>query len=144
MSNISYHGTKQENAKSITGPPPNVDVSIGNGELGKGFYTGSSIALAAIWAQTRYGKEAVVIKFDIPEPKFVQLKGVVIKTKEEVKNGWKQLKANSSKIAFSSDHDYIIAPFATIEGSGHQLKFESSKAENELNSSTIEVFPCVS
>jgi hypothetical protein len=38
-----------------------VDVGIGKGELGKGFYTGFSIALAAIWAQTRYGVPQLLI-----------------------------------------------------------------------------------
>ena len=40
--------------------------------------------------------------------------------------------------------DYVIAPFATIEHTGHQLKFESKNAENALNSSKVTVLPCAS
>ena len=65
-----------------------MDVSIGKGELGRGFYTGSSIALAAIWAQLRYGNEAVVIEFDILKPRFVLLKGHVVKVAVEVTETW--------------------------------------------------------
>ena len=144
MSNISYHGTNRTNASKIIGPPSQVDVKVGKGELGRGFYTGSSIALAAIWAQLRYGNEGVVIKFDIPEPRFVQLKGMLIKTKDEVVNIWDRLKSDSETRTFLFGHDYIIAPFARIEESGHQLKFESQKAEDELNASLKQVLPCVS
>ena len=142
MDNISYHGTNRSSANKIVGPPSSVDVNIGKGELGKGFYTGSSIALAAIWAQLRYGSDAVVIEFDIPKTRFVQLKGHVVKTKAEVVGTWTKLKLHHKIMSFSFGHDYIIAPFATIEQTGHQLKFESQKAEDELNISQKQIFPC--
>lgn len=144
MSNISYHGTNKENATKIVGPPSSVDVNVGKGELGKGFYTGSSIALAAIWAQIRYDAEAVVIEFDIPKPRFVQLKGISVKTQKEVVDIWKELKENSETTRHVFGHDYIVAPFATIEKSGYQYKFESKKAEDELNACNKSVYPCAS
>jgi len=144
MSNISYHGTNKENASKIVGPPSSVDVSVGKGELGKGFYTGSSIALAAIWAQLRYDTEAVVIEFDIPKQRFVQLKGISIKTQAEVADTWKKLKDNRETTTHEFGHDYIVAPFATIEESGHQYKFESKKAEDVLNACNKSVYPCAS
>lgn len=144
MSNISYHGTNRVNAKKIVGPPSNVDVNVGKGELGKGFYTGSSIALAATWARLRYGNDSVVIEFDIPKPRFVQLRGFMIKTQLEVVSTWNMLKTKNETTTFEFGHDYILAPFATIEESGHQYKFESQKAEEELNASRKEIYPCVS
>jgi hypothetical protein len=142
MSNISYHGTNRKNAENIVGPPSKVDINVGKGELGKGFYTGSSIALAAIWARLRYPNDGVVIKFEIPEPNFVQLRGFVIKTKEDVISTWNRLKENGETTSFTFNHDYIISPLATIDESGYQLKFESQKAEKELNSSLKSIFPC--
>ncbi len=144
MSNVSFHGTDAASALKIVGPPPSVDVNMGKGELGKGFYTGSSIALAAIWAQLRYGQNAVVIEFEIPKPRFVQLKGYTVKTQVEVFDGWTALKSTSETTTFSFGYDYIIAPFATIEEIGHQYKFESQKAEDELNASNKSVYPCAS
>ncbi len=144
MSNISFHGTNKENAAKIVGPPSSVDVNIGKGELGKGFYTGSSIALAAIWAQLRYDSEAVVVEFDIPKERFVQLKGLSIKTQIEVKNTWETLKQNNETTSFTFGHDYIVAPLATIEELGYQFKFESKKAEDILNDCTKSVYPCES
>ena len=144
MDNISYHGTNKASANIIMEPPPGVNVGIGKGELGKGFYTGSSIALAAIWAQLRYGNDGVVIEFDIPKPRFVQLKGCLVKSQAEVADMWGTLKTSNGTTTFLFGYDYIIAPFATIELTGHQYKFESQKAEDELNASYKQVFPCVS
>lgn len=144
MSNISFHGTSVAYAKIIVGPPSNVNVNIGKGELGKGFYTGSSIALAAIWAQTRFADDAVVVKFDIPEPRFVQLKGKVFKTKADVASKWNELKTSKETDSYISDHDYIIAPFVSMDDMGHQLKFESIRAQDELNAAQKQIFPCAS
>ena len=47
MDNISFHGTNNASALKIISN--GVDVNIGRGELGKGFYSGSSISkLAAV------------------------------------------------------------------------------------------------
>ncbi|WP_116787919.1 DUF3990 domain-containing protein [Flavobacterium psychrotrophum] len=145
MDNISYHGTSSEFAESIVGPPSNVDLTLGKGELGKGFYTGSSIALAAIWARSRYEDQGVVIEFEIPKANFVQLKGLLIKTQHEVVTHWETLKlAKKTKKFKFEDIDYVVAPFATVEHTGNQFKFESKKAEDELNSSNKIIYPCVS
>ena len=142
MDNISYHGTNKTSAEIIIGPPPGVDVNVGKGELGKGFYTGSSIAIAAIWAQNRFREEGVVIKFDIPEERFVRLKGKIVKTQIEVVDNWDKLKTNGEVRSFEFGHDYIIAPFATIEHIGNQYKFESKKAEDELNAADKKIYKC--
>lgn len=145
MDNISFHGTSKEFADIIIGPPSNVNLNKGKGELGKGFYTGSSIALAAIWARTRHKENGVVIEFDIPKANFVQLKGAVIKTQHEVVTHWEELKITKKVKDFMFDNcDYIMAPFATIELTGHQYKFESKKAEEELNMCKKIIYPCVS
>jgi len=144
MDNISFHGTSEQFAKEMLGPPSNIDLKKGKGELGKGFYTGSSIALAAIWAQLRYQEKAVVIEFNIPRPNFVKLKGYQFKTQAEVKQLWKNLKDLNklSKYKINDNYDYIIAPFATVEHTGYQFKFESLKAETELNICDKNVYPC--
>jgi hypothetical protein len=144
MSNISYHGTNKKDAEKIVEHPSQLDISLGKGELGKGFYTGNSIAMAAIWAQSRHQTEAVVIKFDVPEENFVQLKGFVVKTQAEVKDLWQILKSKGYTNSHEFGYDYIIAPFATIEHTCNQFKFESKKAEEELKNSKKTIYPCES
>lgn len=144
MDNISYHGTDKESARIIIGPPAGLDIKLGKGELGKGFYTGSSLALAAIWAQNRYQEKGVVIEFDIPKNNFVQLKGFMVKKQDGVIANWTLLSANKETTTYEFGYDYIIAPFATIEHIGHQYKFESIKAEKELNAANKTLYPCAS
>jgi hypothetical protein len=144
MSNISYHGTNKKHAEKIIGPPSQLDIGLGKGELGKGFYCGNSIALAAIWAQLRHLTEAVVIEFDIPKQNFVQLKGYIIKSQAVVIENWHFLMSRGETSTHLFGYDYIIAPFATIEHIGNQIKFESEKAELELRNSEKNIFPCVS
>lgn len=144
MSNISYHGTNKKNAEKIVGPPSQLDISLGKGELGKGFYTGNSIALAAIWAQLRHKTEAVVIEFNISKNNFVQLKGFVVKTQAEVIDNWHSFISKGETNSQVFEYDYIIAPFATIEHTGNQFKFESKKAEKELKNSGKTIYPCES
>src|SRR5262245_40539412 len=91
MSNITYHGTSKHSAQQILGPPLDIKVNVGTGELGQGFYTGSSIALAAMWAYNRYQTRGVVIKLEIPESDFVKLRGKLIKRKKEVRLLWNRI-----------------------------------------------------
>ena len=44
-----YHGTTEECADELAGRPELVSVEKGGGELGRGFYMGDHIALAASW-----------------------------------------------------------------------------------------------
>jgi len=135
MENISYHGTSLANAKKIVGSPNQVDVTIGRGELGQGFYTGTSIALAAIWAHAKYKEKKAVIKFEISESDFIQLNGHFIKKRNILKRIWNDLIDKGTTLTHKFGYDYVISPFATIEEIGSQLKFESKKAENKLNNS---------
>lgn len=135
MENISYHGTSLTNANKIVGSPNNVDVTLGRGELGQGFYTGTSIALAAIWAQSRHKKNSAVIKFEIRESDFIQLNGHLIKKRNILKRIWNDLIDRGTTFTHKFGYDYVVSPFATVQEIGSQLKFESKKAENTLNNS---------
>ncbi|WP_143756239.1 hypothetical protein [Chryseobacterium sp. VAUSW3] len=144
MDHISFHGTNKQNAKKIVGPPSELDIEIGKGELGKGFYTGSSVALAAIWAQNRFSNNGAVIQFNIPAIDFVKLRGHLIKTRNDVIYNWKSLKDTNQTSEHTFGFDYILAPFASIEESGHQFKFESKLSENQLKSCQKFVYLCES
>lgn len=143
MENISYHGTNEESAKAIVGPPPSLSINRGKGELGRGFYTSPSISQAATWAQGRFKEKGVVIKFDIEEQRFVQLKGRLIKTQQTVVSDWELLKSKNEDASYISGYDYTIAPFATVD-IFHQIKFESKKSEDELNACKKTILKCES
>ncbi len=132
---ISYHGTDRNSANNIVGPPSNIDVTRGKGELGQGFYTGENIALAAALAKGKHGNNGVVIKVDLDDTEYVKLNTKILNRRKYVYNLWKSLykrhRANSHRFNF----DVICAPFATIDFS-YQYKFESTKAQNALNNNS--------
>ena len=49
-----YHGTSVTVAQALAAKPSTVSVTIGGGELGRGFYTGGHPSLAAAWARGRF------------------------------------------------------------------------------------------
>lgn len=132
-----FHGTGINHATSIvTGPPHSIDVTLGGGELGRGFYLGNSYGMAVIWAKGKFGSNARVLKFHIEESHFMQLDGKVIKKRTKVYELWQDLIKAGSSNQFTFEADYILAPFATSD-IGEQFKFESYKAEAVLNASKI-------
>lgn len=131
MENISYHGTSREKSLSVIN---GIDLSMGRGELGKGFYTGTSIAMAKIWAERKFGSNAAIVEFEIDKSKFILLEGHVIGLRERLLIFWNKLKDKKITTSHTFGKDYVIAPFATNDV-GHQIKFESPKAAEELNNS---------
>ncbi len=136
MDNIIYHGTSKEKAPDIV---KSVDLNLGRGELGRGFYTGTSIAMAKVWATHRFPKSYAVVKFEISEQKFLLLDGHLIRTKTRVKKIWDDLREKNITDTYLFGKDYVMAPFATSD-IGHQIKFESQKAANELNDSKKTIY----
>jgi len=128
-----YHGTEKKFDKEISGPPPSINVNKGGGEIGKGFYTTNDPWIAVTWAKGRYGNEASVLEIELGN---YSLDSLLIKTKEELIEIWKRLKKAKTTKTHVFGTDIVNAPFATID-SARQYKFESNKAQIELNKCTI-------
>lgn len=133
-----YHGTNKTSAGSIIGPPANVDVSKGKGELGQGFYTGENIALAAAWAKGRYSTSSAVLKIEIDDTAYIRFRTKVIPRREVVFRLWQSLLKRKKTHCHVFGFDVILAPFSTLDFS-YQYKFESKLAENVLNHSNIQL-----
>src|SRR6266404_8722673 len=124
-----YHGTNDASAPMIVSK---IDVARGGGELGRGFYAGENIALAAAWAQGRYAARAKVVKIEIPESDFVMLRIKTINHIGYLIRFWKQLQNKKQTRHYLFSVDVVVAPFATISFS-YQYKFESLNSESVLN-----------
>src|SRR5687768_3404949 len=112
MDHISYHGTHRNNAKAMVGPPSKIRLDRGKGELGQGFYTGTSPGLAISWANERYKGDAKLIELTISLRDFTKLTPHVLKTRKQVTELWKRLKKDGTLDSHKSGCDYIMAPFA--------------------------------
>jgi hypothetical protein len=132
---ITYHGTDKTSANNIVGPPSNIDVTIGGGELGRGFYVGENVALAASLSRGKFGVNGVVIKFDIDDSAYVSLNTKIVGRRQYVYRLWQSLITRAMAFQHLFNFDVICAPFATIDFS-YQYKFESQNAQNVLNNNS--------
>ncbi|MBC7900082.1 MAG: hypothetical protein H7070_08510 [Saprospiraceae bacterium] len=128
----AYHGTDKNSSIIIVGPPASVDVTRGGGELGRGFYVGDSLALAASFAVGKFGSNSAVVKFEIDESAFLKLKTLIIKRRGLVWRKWRFFKRKSVTSKYLFGVDVVCSPFATID-MACQFKFESLSAQNVLN-----------
>lgn len=134
---IAYHGTDQTSASSIVGPPSNVDVTKGGGELGRGFYLGENISLAAAIAIGKFGQaNAAVIKVDTEDSAFVRLNVRTVHKRHAVVGLWQSLIKRRLAYTHLFGVDVVCAPFATIDFS-YQYKFESTNAQTVLNNNAV-------
>jgi|SRR6218665_134426 len=130
-----YHGCEKVSATSIqsTTSPSNVNVGLGNGEMGQGFYVGDNLTLAISWAKGRFGATASVLEFDVNNTKYASLSFRRLSASSVVRT-WTQYKRLKKNILFGSD--IVFGPFATIPFAA-QYKFESLNAETVINHSPI-------
>jgi hypothetical protein len=133
---VTYHGTDRASANNIVGFPSNIDVTRGGGELGRGFYLGENIALAASLSRGKFGANGVVIKFDIDDSAYVSLNTKVLNHRQYVYRLWQSLITRAKASSYLFNVDVVCAPFATIDFS-YQYKFESQTAQNILNNNSI-------
>jgi len=126
---VTYHGTDHLSANAIIS---NVDVTRGGGELGRGFYVGENIALAASLAKGKYGSNGKIIKFDIDDSEYVKLNTKILNRRQYVYRLWQSLLRRKKAFKHLVNVDVVCAPFATIDFSC-QYKFESKSAENVIN-----------
>lgn len=131
-----YHGTESTAATNILGPPNNIDVSLGRGELGRGFYAGGEPSMAAALARGKHKENAAVLQITLDIKEYMKLSHEVVKYRRYLKKHWNLLVKNHETTTFKYGKDVVIAPFATFDIS-HQYKFESGKAQDLLNNSII-------
>jgi len=134
-----YHGTNKKHDQEIIGPPPQIDVSKGRGELGQGFYVTSEPWIAKSWAVGKHGisdASVIEISFEGKEIEVMQMNSHILATQNDVIGNWIGLERTKRTKTFKFGKDIIDAPFATLD-SARQYKFESKNAERILNNAII-------
>jgi hypothetical protein len=129
---VLYHGTSRPFATAMAGSlgQGTINVTIGGGELGRGFYTQRSIANAARRAQTIYGNSSAVLVLDIDDNTYHSLR-------------FKRLTLNMAQMLNASlvgalRHTYTTADDVMIGPLVHQprieqQKFQTATGQNLLN-----------
>ncbi|MFH6960639.1 hypothetical protein ACHRV1_24855 [Flavobacterium aquidurense] len=133
-----YHGTSTASAAAIIGPPSLINLSLGGGELGVGFYVGVNVSLCAARAKSKYNSNTALIEFQIDKIDYDQLTLHNTWNRSQVKRLWRRLNRTGQRNIHIFGYDVIRAPYAVIFHS-FQEKFESLKAKVTLESSTITI-----
>lgn len=132
-----FHGTSRASLANILGqnPPPNtVDVTLGGGEFGRGFYVGTDPVMAASLARGKFKRDAAVIEFNVDNRELLTLQNYIIRRRDIVYWGWRTFIAAGLRNTHLFNTDLVIGPYALFDFS-KQYKFESKTAENVINSS---------
>jgi hypothetical protein len=131
-----FHGTSDTEASSIVSGK--VDVTLGGGELGRGFYTGDQFHEMKGWAIHKHSRSrSRVVIFEIDEPDFFSLDVIALSPSQTMayRNNIRRTEATRTYL-FSSD--IVWGPIVGTEvARGDQHKWESGLAEQMLNGSKV-------
>lgn len=126
-----YHGTIQSAAKQII--QNGIDISKGQGELGQGFYVGSSLWRAFSWAWHKSNnchEKYEVIEFLIDESQLHKL-NILYLNRSSTLARYRILKKTKQTRTWTSGHDAIWAPIVGENIKNvYQIKFESSNGRD--------------
>lgn len=127
-----FHGTNVNNAQIII--KQGVNVKLGGGELGQGFYVGNYHRKAIAWAFHKNNKQEIknsVLTLTISP--YLKLKYKYIGL-EKGKLNYANIKKNKLHKSFKYNVDLVQSKVMGINYYGfRQLKFESDTAEKLLN-----------
>ncbi|EPC4056258.1 hypothetical protein ACRZPB_004661 [Vibrio parahaemolyticus] len=133
--NIStYHGTAEAHADTII--EGKVDVSLGGGELGQGFYLGTALHVAKAWAVQMHNSQTVV-EFQINDNDFWGF-DILSLTEIEAHEFRSIIRDRSETRTFNFSKDVVWSPI--VGGPkvySDQHKWESNKGQSFLNSDNV-------
>ncbi len=134
----SYHGTSSSTASTIMSNP--INVTLGGGELGRGFYSGQYLHEAKLWAYHKSGdRKNNVIKIDVPDDHIMTMH---LKFLEQLEASQKRnnIRKTGQTRTFIFNVDMVWAPIVGTERiTGDQYKWESPMAASLLNNPALTV-----
>ncbi|MDN2709086.1 hypothetical protein O0880_06565 [Janthinobacterium sp. SUN118] len=130
-----YHGTFFTTAEELVAGK--VDVTIGGGELGMGFYTGEHLWVAKSWAANRHGLQGAVVHIEVEEDDFFGLEPLLLSRIDALKHRDEIRKANTTR-THTFKGNLVWSPIVgTTRVDADQYKFENSKAQALLNGAKV-------
>jgi hypothetical protein len=132
---VLYHGTSRLFATAMAGTPAaggTIDVTLGRGEFGRGFYTQSSRGNAYRRGQALYGgNNSAMLVLDIDDMAY---HGLVVQhltlNMAQMLNA--ALRNNNTQGTYTTNHDAIVGPLVGQQKT-EQQKFQSGNAQTLLN-----------
>jgi hypothetical protein len=129
---LHYHGTNRASAQQIVNNQ--IDVTLGRGELGQGFYTGDLKHEAFTWAHQIHGIiEKTVVEFDIDDDQFLQLNTLVLDYGRAL--FFRRIIRNAGATrTYLFNYDTVWSPVVgRYIPDFQQIKWENANGENFIN-----------
>lgn len=132
---IFFHGTRRAHATAMVGPAGGIgaiDVTLGGGEFGRGFYTQDSKSNALTWVQHLPAvHQPCVLEVEIDDQQYAALIKRILDRKRALRLT-ARLRAKGTVRTHLEGVDVVIGP---LNGSNwiEQQKFESVNAQSLLN-----------
>ena len=132
-----YHGTDVATAELLAANPRALDMARGEGEFGRGFYTGNRPALAMSQARGRFGERGRVLEITIADADYESLTKIVMDF-DTVWSTAQRLRQSGKTSTHTFGRDVVEGAFETIPHAT-QYKFESERAAAVLHRSEWKV-----
>ena len=131
---VGYHGTSSMSAEDIKNGK--IDVTLGGGELGQGFYLGDKLHVAKAWAKQRHDTETVV-EIRTEEEKFYNF-NILALDYPEVSEYKEKIRGMEETRNYKFDVDIVWSSIiGRVNLYADQYKWESKDGENFLNSEDV-------
>lgn len=135
MSINCYHGTLLTTAEDLV--DGKIDVSLGGGELGMGFYTGEHLWVAKAWAANRHGTQGAVVHIEVEDEEFFGLEPILLSRIDALKHR-DEIRKKKSTRTHTFKGNLVWSPIVgTTRIDADQYKFENSKAQKILNGLSV-------
>lgn len=131
---VTYHGTTDLSADELVGG--GVDILVGGGELGQGFYLGTFLHVAKAWSKQKHKSEAVV-EFIMKDEDFWGFDIQTLNMLEAIEYR-SIIRSLGHTRTFKFSKDLVWSPI--VGGPriyADQHKWESTKGQDFLNGSTV-------
>lgn len=130
-----YHGTSDATADDLIAGK--IDIKVGGGELGMGFYTGEYLWVAKSWAANRHGLNGAVLHVKVNDKDFFDLAPLLLSRLDALKQRDEIREARTTR-THTFNGNLVWSPIVgTTRVDADQYKFESATAENLLNSPNV-------
>jgi len=131
-----YHGTNNYFATEIR--DGRMDVKLGGGELGRGFYIGDLPHEAFNWAWHQFKREKAVVKLEFDDDEILNQRPLCLNYREACSHR-NIIRENNQTRNFLFNENIVWTP---VVGKNipnfSQLKFESQNAENLANGASVQ------
>lgn len=130
-----YHGTSDTTASDLVAGK--IDIKVGGGELGMGFYTGEYLWVAKSWAANRHGLNGAVLHVRVNDKDFFNLEPLLLSRLDALKHREEIREAKATR-THTFNGNVVWSPIVgSTRVDADQYKFESAMAESLLNGPNV-------